>query len=83
MQFAWLTPAEAAAYIRRAEPMAENHGDRIAARRRLRPVTTAEERAAARAYTERAALERFQMQLRGVWPAHGPIIRRRDEGSHG
>jgi hypothetical protein len=80
MQFHWhASPRAAATYLRRALPMAENHGDRILAERRLDPVTTREERAAAIAYNERAVLERFRKVLSGEWPAHGPIVVRAKE----
>jgi hypothetical protein len=76
-QFQIFTREEAIRFLATAPKMAENHGDRIAAYRRLRPTSTPEERARAHAYNERAALERLQKILRGEWPASyadGPII---------
>jgi hypothetical protein len=74
-QFRWFASRqESAEYLARVPVMAENHGDRIAAERRLDPVTSREERAAARAYAERAVLERFRKVLSGEWPPHGPIV---------
>lgn len=64
-QFSWYSREEAAAYLASAVKMHENHGDRIAMERRLMPVTTAEERAASRAYNLQAARERLARALRG------------------
>lgn len=74
LQFHLFTRAEAVAFLAAGYTSAESYGDRVAAERRLQPVTTAEERAASLAYNERAALERFQKVLRGEWPETGPII---------
>lgn len=52
MQFAWLTPEEAARFLKNQPKTADSVGDRIAAMRRLEPVTTPEERAAVRAFNE-------------------------------
>lgn len=79
-QFHLFTRQEAAVYLARASMMAESYDDRVAAWRRLMPVTTAAEREASRAYTERAALKRFRKLLTGEWPEHGPIIVREPEG---
>jgi hypothetical protein len=49
MQFAYLSRAEAEAFLRRCALTSDTVGDRIAAARRLDFVTTAEERAAVRA----------------------------------
>jgi len=48
MQFEILTADQAAAYLEGATRTAENHGDRIAAQRRLEPVSSEAERQAAR-----------------------------------
>ena len=65
-QFHWYASrAEAAAFLARALPMAENYGDRIAAERRLMPVTTKAERDAAIAYNLQRARERLREALRG------------------
>lgn len=39
MQFAWLEPEEARAYLERASAMAENYGDRVAMERRCAPLS--------------------------------------------
>lgn len=46
----FLTEADARAFLAVAPPIAETHADRIAAQRRLLPVTTEAEREAVRAY---------------------------------
>jgi hypothetical protein len=64
MQFAWLTRTEARAFLKSADPVDGNYGDRVAMDRRAnRPVTTAAERARVRAYNEAHGYDRTGQKI--------------------